>query len=118
MIPNHGPNLEFNLGEAADAIREVMAIFEGTELAFRVRIVIGDVGAAVVLGDARVGQQERHLLGDHRPTPVAVNIQLASWDVVLADGLFEKTPGQLAALPRRHHPACNVAAEDVEHHMR
>ena len=33
MIPNHGPNLEFGLGEAADAIRETTARFAADRIA-------------------------------------------------------------------------------------
>src|SRR3954467_9072864 len=33
MIPNHGPNLEFGLGEAADAIRDTTARFAADKIA-------------------------------------------------------------------------------------
>src|SRR5690349_1074103 len=33
MIPNHGPNLEFGLGEAADAIRDTTARFSADKIA-------------------------------------------------------------------------------------
>jgi isovaleryl-CoA dehydrogenase len=33
MIPNHGPNMEFGLGEAADAIRETTARFSADKIA-------------------------------------------------------------------------------------
>src|SRR6478736_2342867 len=33
MIPNHGPNMEFGLGEAADAIRETTARFSADRIA-------------------------------------------------------------------------------------
>ena len=33
MIPNHGPSLEFGLGEAADAIRETTARFAADRIA-------------------------------------------------------------------------------------
>ena len=33
MIPNHGPNLEFGLGEAADMIRETTARFAADKIA-------------------------------------------------------------------------------------
>jgi len=104
--------------QATETIRKVGAIFEGAELTLRVGIVIRDVRAAVGLGNAQVGQHERHRLGDHRSAPVAVNIELARWDVVHPDGLFQKALCQFAALTRRHHPAGNVAAEDVEHHIK
>ena len=33
MIPNHGPSLEFGLGETADAIRETTARFAADKIA-------------------------------------------------------------------------------------
>src|SRR6185503_14356457 len=33
MIPNHGPSMDFGLGEAADAIRETTARFAGDRIA-------------------------------------------------------------------------------------
>ena len=33
MIPNHGPNLEFGLGESADMIRETTAKFSADKIA-------------------------------------------------------------------------------------
>jgi hypothetical protein len=55
--------LEEGLAEAArvfdgtEAVRETRAVFEGAELAFRIRIVIGDMRTAVGLDDAEIGQQ-------------------------------------------------------------
>jgi isovaleryl-CoA dehydrogenase len=42
MIPNHGPNLEFNLGEAADAIRETTARFAADCIAPRAARIDAD----------------------------------------------------------------------------
>ena len=39
--------------DAAKALREVGAVFHGLELRFRIRVVIGCVGAAVALGLVR-----------------------------------------------------------------
>ena len=55
--------LEEGLAEAAsvfdgaEAVRETRAIFKGAELAFRIRIVVGDMGPAVGFDDAQIGQQ-------------------------------------------------------------
>ena len=43
--------------EGAKALGEVGSVFQGLELAFRERVVIGDVGPAVALDDAQVGQE-------------------------------------------------------------
>lgn len=41
--------------ERAEAIRELRPVLQGFELAFRERVVIGDRGPAVGLGDAEIG---------------------------------------------------------------
>jgi len=43
--------------DGAEAIRETGTVFQSSELAFRVRIVIGDVRTAVGFDDAQIGQQ-------------------------------------------------------------
>ena len=58
--------LEEGLAEAAsvfdgtEAIRETRPVFQSAEVAFRIRIVIGDMPTAVGLDDAQVGQQQGH----------------------------------------------------------
>ena len=52
--------------DRAEARRERRAVLERLELRFRERVVVGDVGTAVGLGDPQVGQQERDGLRGHR----------------------------------------------------
>ena len=60
--------LEEGLAEAAsvfdgaEAIRETRAVFQGAKLAFRIRIVVGDMRAAVGFDDAQIGQQQAPLV--------------------------------------------------------
>ena len=52
--------------DGAEAIREARAVFQGAELTFRIRIVVGDMRTAVGFDDAQIGQQQRHRFGFHR----------------------------------------------------
>jgi len=102
---------------AAEAIREFRTVLHGAELAFRVRIVVGDIRPAVSLGDAQVGHHVGRL-GSHHAAAVGMDVELAGRDLVLANGFFNKLLGQFGAFPMGHHPARDVAAEDVEHHVK
>jgi hypothetical protein len=42
--------------KASEAVRELRAIFHGAELAFRIRIVVGDVRPTMCFGHTQVGQ--------------------------------------------------------------
>ena len=57
---------------APETSRELRPIFHGAELAFRIRIVVGDMRAAARFGDPQVGQQERYGLGTHRCAAIGV----------------------------------------------
>jgi len=47
----------------AEALGKVRPVLECLELRFAERVVVGDVGPGVRLGDAEVGHQERDWLG-------------------------------------------------------
>jgi hypothetical protein len=51
---------------------------------------VGDVGAAVGLGNAHVGHQECHRLGGHRSAPICVDRQLTGGDVLFLRGLGDE----------------------------
>ncbi len=55
--------------ERAEAVGEVGAVLERLELGLGVRVVVRDVGPAVALGDAQVGEQEGHRLGASSRSP-------------------------------------------------
>ena len=87
------------------AIRKFWPVLEGAKLAFRVRIVIGDVGTTVGFGDAQMGQQKGHWFGSHGGSAVGMNGQLTGDDVLLATGILDEAFGQLGTLLLGHHPA-------------
>ena len=41
---------------AAEAVREVRTVLERAELAFRIRVVIGNIGAAMCFSNAKIGE--------------------------------------------------------------
>ena len=57
---------------APEAVRELRPVFHGAELAFRIRVVVGDVRAAVWFRDTQIGQQEGHRFGTHRGAAIGM----------------------------------------------
>lgn len=100
--------------DAAGAIREIGAVLQSPELAFRVGVVVGHIRSAVCFGDAQAGHQQGDRLGSHDPAAAGVDVELAGGNPMLADGFPDEPLGQFGALPGSHHPAGDVAAEDVE----
>src|ERR1017187_2141757 len=66
-------------------------------MALREGIVVGDVRAAVGLGDAQIGEQKGHGLGGHGGPPVGVEGELAGDDLVLGTGFGDELAGQFIA---------------------
>ena len=81
--------------EGPDTIRELGAVLEGLELTFRVRIVVGDMGATVGLGDPKVGQEEGHRLGGHRGSAIGMEVELTRKDELLLAGISNQPLGEL-----------------------
>jgi hypothetical protein len=54
------------------------------------------MGSTVALGDAEIGQQERHWLGAHRAAPIGVDRGLTLRDRLLADRLGDEPLGEEA----------------------
>jgi hypothetical protein len=102
----------------AETIRKLRSIFHGAELTFRIRIVVGDVWAAVRFGDTQVGQQKSHWLGTHRGAAIGMQRELSGPDVLFCTTLLDQPLGQFRALAHRHHPTGNVAAEHIEDHVK
>ena len=92
-------------------------IFERFELRLRVRIVIGDVGPAVGLGDLQIDQQGGHRFRAHTGAAVDVQGERAGDDVVFRHGLGDQVFGKLRGFTQGDHPAHHVAAEDIEDHV-
>ena len=103
--------------DRAEARREVRPVLQRLELRLGERVVVGDVRPAVGLGDAQVGQQQRHGLGGHRRAAIGVDGQLLAADALPGTGLADELLGQRGAFAMGHHPADHVAAEHVEHHV-
>ena len=74
-------------------------------------------GRAVRLGDAEIGEQERHRLGGHRRAAVGVDGQLVTPDALLGAGLADQHLGQRGGFAAGDHPADDVAGEDVQDHV-
>jgi hypothetical protein len=81
-------------------------------------IVIGDVGAGMGLGDAEVGQKQRHGLRGHGWATVGVDGQLITGNPLPSARLADEPLSERGTLSMRHHPADHVPAEDIEHHGR
>ncbi len=103
--------------DAAEAMREIGTVLQGSELAFGIGIVVGNVRPAMRLSDSQIGHKKGQRLGGHNPTAVGVEVELAGGDVMLADRLLDEPLGQFGAFAGRHHPASDIAAEDIEDDM-
>lgn len=115
VVPNEELDaVRARVGERAKACREAWLVFHGFELCLRVRVVVGDVGPAVRLGDAQVAQQSGHWLGAHAAATVGMQGQRARRYAFLGGAVGNKLLGQLGGFLLGHHPADDVAAEDVE----
>ena len=66
------------------------------------------------LGDAEIRHEKGDGLRGHDPPAVGVDGELAGGNLLLANGLLDELLGQFRALPRRDHPADDMAAEDIE----
>ena len=42
--------------QAAEAVREIRTVLERAELAFRIRVVIGNIGAAMCFSNSKIGE--------------------------------------------------------------
>ena len=60
----------------AEALGKLGAVLHSAKLAFRIRVVIGDVRTAMGLGDTQVGQQKGDRFGSHRGTTIGGVLRL------------------------------------------
>ena len=103
--------------DAAEALREVGSVFERFELRLGIRIVIGDVGPAVGLGDLQIDQQGGHRFAAHAGAAIGVQGERARSDVMFGNRIGDQLFGKLGGFTQRDHPAHDVAAEDIEDHV-
>jgi len=100
--------------DGAEPFRELGAVLEGFELAFRVRVVVRDVGPTMRFCQAQIGHQQRHRFRGHRGAAVGVDGQIAGQEALLGACFGDQSLGQLGGFAGRHHPAHHVAAEDLQ----
>ena len=102
--------------DRAEALGELGPILQGLELRFGERVVVGDVRPAVRLGDAQVGEQQRHRLRGHRGAAVGVQGELPGAMPCLRR--LQRSASRPARRSRGgDHPAHDVAAEHVQDHV-
>ncbi len=99
---------------AAEARGEFGLVFEGLEVGFGERVVVGGVWPAMRLGDAEIGQHQGGGLGFHGAAAVSMEGQLARRHGVLGEGVLEQRLEQDGAFGIGDAPADDPAAEDVE----
>jgi hypothetical protein len=73
--------------DRAEAVRVVGPVLDGLEVRLGEGVVVGDVGTAETLGDAKIREQQREGLGGHGCAAVGVAGELSSLDAVLAHGV-------------------------------
>src|SRR5207245_9725887 len=100
-----------------EAVRELRPVFHSAELAFRIRVAVGDMRAAVGFCNSQVGQQESYRLGTHRGAAISMQRELSALDVLFRATLLDQPLGQLCAFAPGPHPAGDVAAEHIEVHV-
>ena len=100
--------------EAAQARRKARRVLDRFELALRVRIVIGDMGARMRLGHPQIYEQLGHALAGHRRAPVGMDCELFAPHLMGEAGRKDQFPRKFRALALGHYPADDKAAEDVK----
>ena len=88
-------------------------VLQGLELGLGERIVIRDLRSAQRAGHPEIGEELSRALARHRSSSIRVQGQDPGLDAMLQATLLDQAPGQGRALPIRHHPSHDVAAEDV-----
>jgi hypothetical protein len=64
------------------ALGKLGAVLHGLKLTLRIRVVIGDLRAAVGLGHSQFSQEECHHLRRHRRSPIRMHRECLRLDVV------------------------------------
>ena len=98
----------------AKALGKLRLILQILELAFRERIVIGRVRAAVRADHAEIGKQQRRRFGLHRPAAISMQRELAERNMMFCDRVIEEWLEKCRRFGIGHTPANNPAAEDIE----
>jgi hypothetical protein len=100
-----------------EAFGEAWAVLERLEVSLGEGVVVGDMGARVGLGDAEIGEEQRHRLGGHRGAAIGVDGELSGGDGLSLARSADQLLGERGGLDGGDHPADDVAAEDIEYHV-
>src|SRR5581483_9948237 len=106
VVPVEEPPAEVaRVLEGAEAVRELRSILERLELRLRVRVVVGDVGPAVRLGDAEIREEKPDGLRGHGGTAIGVERELTRQDLLLRAGLGDELVCEERRLTGGNEPA-------------
>ena len=100
--------------EGAEAVGEARVVLARLELGFGKRLVVRDVRARMALGDAEVGREKRHGLGDHGGPAIGMHGELPRDDALADHRGRDQALGQTRRFAMREEPAHYVPAEHVE----
>jgi len=103
--------------QASETVRELRPILQRAELALGVRVVVRDVRPTMRLGHPQIGQQKSHRFAGHGGATIGVQRELAWTNSLLLATLLDQSFREFSAFPQRHHPARDVAAEQIEDHV-
>ena len=96
---------------------EAGPVLESFEVALRVRVVVGDMRAAMGFGDPQVRHEKGRRPRLHGRPVVGMNRELARLDFLFGTGVPDQPRSQHGALTVRHHPAHHIAAEHIQNHI-
>ena len=115
VVPGEEPLTEgAGLVEAAKPFREIRTILQRFELGLGEGVIVTGIGAAMCLGDAQIGKQQRHGFGGHGRAAIRMQGQLSRRDLLLSAGVGDEPLSQRCRLCRRKHPANHIPAEDIQ----
>jgi len=100
--------------DASEAFGKLRLIFQGFEMGFGERVVVGGMRAAVRFGHPKVGQQKGGVFRFHGCTSISVQGELVGWNLMFGDGILEQWTEQGRGFSIGDAPADDAAAEDVE----
>jgi hypothetical protein len=103
--------------DAPEPLRKSRLVFQGFEVAFGKRVVIGRVRPVVRTGDAKIGQQKRGRFGLHWGAAIGVKRELTSRHIVFGDGVLEQRPKQRGAFGIGDAPADHPTAENIQNYV-
>ena len=80
----------FGVLDAAEPVRELRLILQRLEMAFRERVIVGDMRSAMRLCYAEVGEQQCRCLGLHGSSAIGMQCQTTWKNTILSDRIIEQ----------------------------